>query len=81
MRALLRSYGDRDTVTVSPGYMLAFKQGRGYYTKPGAGGAQRPRTPSDPLGQTPQSAIDQIIGPNPKIFKLAEGFQFTEGPI
>jgi gluconolactonase len=27
------------------------------------------------------SAIDQIIGPNPKIFKLAEGFQFTEGPV
>lgn len=26
-------------------------------------------------------AIDQIIGPNPKIFKLAERFQFTEGPI
>src|SRR5207248_8544442 len=22
-----------------------------------------------------------IVGPNPKIFKLAEGFQFTEGPI
>jgi gluconolactonase len=26
-------------------------------------------------------AIDTIVGPNPKIFKLAEGFQFTEGPI
>ncbi len=26
-------------------------------------------------------AIDKIVGPNPKIFKLAEGFQFTEGPI
>jgi len=26
-------------------------------------------------------AIDEIIGPNPKIFKLAEGFQFTEGPV
>ena len=26
-------------------------------------------------------AIDAIIGPNPKIFKLAEGFKFTEGPI
>jgi len=26
-------------------------------------------------------AINEIIGPNPKIFKLAEGFQFTEGPI
>jgi gluconolactonase len=26
-------------------------------------------------------AIDEIIGLNPKIFKLAEGFQFTEGPI
>ena len=26
-------------------------------------------------------AINEIIGPNPKIFKLAEGFKFTEGPI
>lgn len=25
--------------------------------------------------------IDSIVGPNPKIFKLAEGFKFTEGPI
>jgi len=27
------------------------------------------------------SAIESIVGPNPKIFKLAEGFKFTEGPI
>ncbi|MGE0883976.1 MAG: SMP-30/gluconolactonase/LRE family protein [Blastocatellales bacterium] len=27
------------------------------------------------------SSIDAIVGPNPKIFKLAEGFKFTEGPI
>lgn len=26
-------------------------------------------------------SIDAIVGANPKIFKLAEGFQFTEGPI
>jgi gluconolactonase len=26
-------------------------------------------------------AMDRIVGPNPKIFKLAEGFKFTEGPI
>jgi len=26
-------------------------------------------------------AINEIVGPNLKIFKLAEGFQFTEGPI
>lgn len=25
--------------------------------------------------------IDTIVGPNPKVFKLAEGFKFTEGPI
>ncbi len=25
--------------------------------------------------------IDEIVGPNPKIFKLAEGFKFTEGPV
>jgi gluconolactonase len=26
-------------------------------------------------------AMNEVIGPNPKVFKLAEGFQFTEGPI
>jgi gluconolactonase len=26
-------------------------------------------------------AMDDIVGPNPKVFKLAEGFKFTEGPI
>lgn len=26
-------------------------------------------------------AIDEIVPPNAKIFKLAEGFQFTEGPV
>ncbi|MGH7901727.1 MAG: SMP-30/gluconolactonase/LRE family protein [Thermodesulfobacteriota bacterium] len=44
-----------------------------------------------PISITPQevnveiirvdSAINSIIGPNPKIHKLAEGFKFTEGPI
>jgi gluconolactonase len=28
-----------------------------------------------------QPGIDRIIPANPKIFKLAEGFQFTEGPV
>jgi gluconolactonase len=46
---------------------------------------------SVPLAETPREvnvevlrldpAIDEIVPPNPKIFKLAEGFQFTEGPI
>ena len=26
-------------------------------------------------------ALDAIVGPNPKVFELAEGFAFTEGPI
>jgi gluconolactonase len=28
-----------------------------------------------------EPAMDAIVGPNPKLFKLAEGFQFTEGPV
>src|SRR6266496_4315011 len=49
------------------------------------------RGPSGPFAVTPREvngevtrldpAMDAIVGPNPKIFKLAEGFQFTEGPI
>ena len=27
------------------------------------------------------AAIDRIVGQNPKVFKLAEGFKFTEGPV
>ena len=26
-------------------------------------------------------AMAEVVGPNPKVFKLAEGFKFTEGPI
>lgn len=26
-------------------------------------------------------ALDAIVGPNPKVWKIAEGFQFTEGPV
>ena len=47
--------------------------------------------PGVPLAITPSEvnveivrkdpAIDAIVGPNPKIYKLAEGFKFTEGPI
>ncbi|MGH7886076.1 MAG: SMP-30/gluconolactonase/LRE family protein [Thermodesulfobacteriota bacterium] len=44
-----------------------------------------------PLTLTPQEVnvevqrfdpeMDAIVGPNPKIFKLADGFKFTEGPV
>ncbi len=47
--------------------------------------------PTVPLALTPAEvnievvrldpAMEAIVGPNPKIFKLAEGFKFTEGPI
>ena len=46
---------------------------------------------SGPQAVTPQEvnveivrkrpAIEEIVGPNPKVFKLAEGFKFTEGPV
>ncbi len=26
-------------------------------------------------------AMNSVVGPNPKLYKLAEGFQFTEGPV
>ena len=28
-----------------------------------------------------EPAMDEVAGPNPKVFKLADGFKFTEGPI
>ena len=49
------------------------------------------RAPTGPLALTPQEInvevvrldpkLDAIVPANPKIFKLAEGFQFTEGPV
>ncbi len=49
------------------------------------------RTEPGPVALTPSevnvevvrndSGIDEIVGPNPKLFKLADGFKFTEGPI
>ena len=49
------------------------------------------QVPAGPIAVAPQEvnvevirndpAIDAIVPVNPKIFKLAEGFQFTEGPI
>ena len=49
------------------------------------------KVPGGPVAVTPQEvnvevvradpAIDAIVPLNPKLFKLAEGFQFTEGPI
>ncbi|HUC98113.1 MAG TPA: SMP-30/gluconolactonase/LRE family protein [Candidatus Polarisedimenticolaceae bacterium] len=49
------------------------------------------QVPVGPVAMTPQEvnvevvrldpAIDAIVPSNPKIFKLADGFQFTEGPI
>ena len=49
------------------------------------------QVPAGPIAVAPQEvnvevirndpAIDAIVPSNPKIFKLAEGFQFTEGPI
>ena len=49
------------------------------------------QVPAGPIAVAPQEvnvevirndpAIDAIVPANPKIFKLAEGFQFTEGPI
>jgi len=49
------------------------------------------RTVPGPVALTPSEvnvevvrndkAMDEVVGPNPKLFKLADGFKFTEGPI
>jgi gluconolactonase len=49
------------------------------------------RTGPGPVALTPSEvnvevvrndpAMNDVVGPNPKVFKLAEGFKFTEGPI
>lgn len=47
--------------------------------------------PVGPIATTPSEvnvevlrkdpSINEIVGPNPKVYKLAEGFKFTEGPV
>ena len=49
------------------------------------------KTATGPVSLTPSEvnvevvrndpALDEIVGPNPKVFKLADGFKFTEGPV
>jgi gluconolactonase len=49
------------------------------------------RGPAGPMATTPQEVnvevrrldprMDAVVGYNPKLFKLAEGFAFTEGPV
>jgi gluconolactonase len=49
------------------------------------------RTAPGPVAVTPSevnvevirkdAGMNAVVGPNPKIFKLADGFQFTEGPV
>ena len=49
------------------------------------------KTETGPVALTPSEvnvevvrkdpAMNDVVGPNPKVFKLADGFKFTEGPI
>jgi gluconolactonase len=49
------------------------------------------KTETGPVSLTPSEvnvevvrndpAMDEVVGPNPKVFKLADGFKFTEGPV
>jgi gluconolactonase len=51
-----------------------------FYKIPGAPVAAMPQEVNVEITRL-DPAIDVIVPPNPKIFKLAEGFQFTEGPV
>ena len=42
---------------------------------------ENPVEPSRRSAVRNDPAMNEIVGPNPKVFKLAEGFQFTEGPV
>jgi gluconolactonase len=50
-----------------------------YRTEPGPVALTPSEVNVEVLRQDP--AMNEVVGPNPKVFKLAEGFQFTEGPI
>lgn len=50
-----------------------------YKTMPGPGTVTPSEVNVEVIRNDP--AMNEVIGPNPKIFKLAEGFQFTEGPV
>ena len=50
-----------------------------YKTEPGPVSLMPSEVNVDVIRNDPE--MDRIVGPNPKVFKLAEGFKFTEGPI
>lgn len=78
----LAIFGINGPISNSPTNFIFIREAKLEFYKPETNG---------PLAITPSEvnvevirhdeAINKVVGPNPKVFKLAEGFKFTEGPV
>ena len=59
--------------------MAALREAHFTTGEPGPGRSRPAKSTSRSSAKIPR--INAIVAPNPKIFKLAEGFKFTEGPV
>jgi gluconolactonase len=77
----LAVFGINGPISATPTNFIWVREARLEFFKGGA--APLAITPSEVNVEVERKdpAIDAIVGPNPKIFKLAEGFKFTEGPV
>ena len=77
----LAVFGINGPVSATPTNFIWVREARLEFFKGGA--APLAITPSEVNVEVERKdpAIDAIVGPNPKIYKLAEGFKFTEGPV
>jgi gluconolactonase len=77
----LAVFGINGPISASPTNFIWVREARLEFFKGGT--APLAITPSEVNVEVERKdlAIDAIVGPNPKIFKLAEGFKFTEGPV
>src|ERR1044071_3890494 len=77
----LAVFGINGPVSATPTNFIWVSEARLGFFKGGA--APLAITPSEVNVEVERKdpMMDRIVGPNPKIFKLAEGFKFTEGPV
>jgi gluconolactonase len=77
----LAVFGINGPISATPTNFIWVREARLEFFKGGA--APLAITPSEVNVEVERKdpALERIVGPNPKIFKLAEGFKFTEGPL
>ena len=77
----LAVFGINGPVSAAPTNFIWVREARLEFYMGGAAPLAIPPSEVNVEVERKDPAIDRIVGPNPKLFKLAEGFKFTEGPV